>query len=161
MLSKSSRSSWYCRRIDLSKNLSKRGFERNRRPPSSSARKNAPAPGTWVQTHFWSLLGCFFQEIGQNGRPGGWEAPRSISFDETSRTSRRKSVAGGRRKVIFFIFFRRWTNLCTIWLKINPNLHGKTRHRRRAKLAAALRAAANFGRRGCRVFPRNSGVISA
>ena len=54
----------------------------------------------------------------------------------------------------------RWTNLCTIWLKTTPNLRGKTRHRRRAKLAAALRAVATFGRRGCRVFPRNFGVIS-
>ena len=39
------------------------------------------------------------------------------------------------------------------------NLRGKTRHRRRAKLAAALCAAVNFGRRGCRVFPRNFDVI--
>ena len=35
---------------------------------------------------------------------------------------------------------------------ITPKLRGKTRHRRRAKLAAALRAEANFGRRGGRVF---------
>ena len=43
-------------------------------------------------------------------------------------------------------------NLCTIWLKITPNLRGKTQHGRRAKLAVALGAAANFRRRGCRFF---------
>ena len=30
-------------------------------------------------------FGVIFHKIGQNGRPGGREAPRSISFDETSR----------------------------------------------------------------------------
>ena len=54
--------------------------------------------------------------------------------------------------------YGRGTNYCTIWLKIPPKLRQnctqKTRHRRRAKLAAALRAAANFVRRGCRVFAR-------
>ena len=61
----------------------------------------------------------------------------------------------------------RGTNYCTIWLKNTPKLRQnctqKTRHRRRTKLAAALRAAANFGRRGCRVFCvqfwRNFGVM--
>ena len=31
---------------------------------------------------FW---GVFFQKIGQNGRPGRWEASQSTSFDETSQ----------------------------------------------------------------------------
>ena len=37
---------------------------------------------------FYVLLGPsleFFQKIGQNGRPGRQEPPRSTSFDETSR----------------------------------------------------------------------------
>ena len=55
------------------------------------------------------------------------------------------------------------TNRCTIWLKTTPKLHQNARknatHRWRAKLAAALRAAANFGRLVCRVFPHNFGVI--
>ena len=41
---------------------------------------------------------CFFQKIGQNGRPGGREPPRSTSFHETSRMV---SVWGRRRKIIF------------------------------------------------------------
>ena len=61
----------------------------------------------------------------------------------------------------------RGTNYCTIWFKNTPKLRQhctqKTRHKRRTKLAAALRAAANFGRRGCRVFCvqiwRNFGVV--
>jgi len=57
--------------------------------------------------------------------------------------------------------FGRGANVCTIWLKITPKLPEETRLRRRAKLATALRAAANFGRRVCRVFQRNFGPISA
>ena len=34
------------------------------------------------------------------------------------------------------------------YAEITPNLHGKTRHRRRAKLAAAVSAAPSFGRCG-------------
>ena len=34
----------------------------------------------------WCLFfGVVFHKIGQNEGPGGWEALRSISFDETSR----------------------------------------------------------------------------
>ena len=32
-----------------------------------------------------AILGVFFQNIGQNGRPGRRDARRSTSFDETSR----------------------------------------------------------------------------
>ena len=38
-------------------------------------------------------------------------------------------------------------------------MHAITRHGRSAKWAAALRAAANFARWGCRVFARYSGVV--
>lgn len=53
-----------------------------------------------------------------------------------------------RTRVVYEGRYGRWRNCCTIRLKITPKLCGKTRRRRRAKLAAALRAAANFGRRG-------------
>ena len=42
-----------------------------------------------------------FQKIGQNGRPGGREPPRSISFDETSRMV---LVWGRTGKLIFCDF---------------------------------------------------------
>ena len=38
--------------------------------------------------------------------------------------------------------------------EVTPKVRGKPRHRRRAKLAAALRAAANSVRRLCLVFAR-------
>ena len=56
------------------------------------------------------------------------------------------------------------TKNCTIWLNITPTLHQRctqilnTRHKRRATLAAALRAAADLGRPGCGVFARNVNV---
>ena len=58
-----------------------------------------------------------------------------------------------------------WTDkslhdLVETYAEITPKLRGKTRHPRRPKLAAARSAAANFVRRLCRVFPRNSVVIS-
>ena len=42
---------------------------------------------------------------------------------------------------------------------ITPKLRGQNATQAARKLAAALRAAASFGRQGCRVFPRNFGVI--
>ena len=48
------------------------------------------------------LLSGVFQKIGQNGRPGRREPPRSISFDETSRMV---SVWCRRRKVSFCVFY--------------------------------------------------------
>ena len=53
-------------------------------------RETLPAPrvlpqvvALWSSFSFWGDV--FVQKIGQNGRPGGREPPRSISFDETSR----------------------------------------------------------------------------
>ena len=53
---------------------------------------------------FSSVFLFFFETIGQNGRPGRREPPRSISFDEASRI---KSVWGRRFFGTFFIFFCR------------------------------------------------------
>ena len=47
---------------------------------------------------FLLYFGVVFQKIGQNGRPGGREPPRSISFDETSPI---KSVWGRGQKSIY------------------------------------------------------------
>jgi len=35
---------------------------------------------------FLEFFGVFFQNISQNGRPGGREPPRSTSFDKTNQT---------------------------------------------------------------------------
>ena len=106
---------------------------------------------------FLCFFGVIFQKIGQKGRPGRQEPPRSISFDETSRMV---SVWGRRRKVIFWFLFDLDKSLHDL-VENYAKFARKTRHRQRAKLAAALRAAANFDRRGCRVFPRIFRVISA
>ena len=45
------------------------------------------------------------------------------------------------------------------YAEITPQLRGKPQHRRRAKLAAALRAAAKSVRRQCRVFARGSAKL--
>ena len=50
---------------------------------------------------FFCFFGLIFEKIGQNGRPGRQEAPRRISFDETSRMV---SVWGRTRKNIFTDF---------------------------------------------------------
>ena len=51
-----------------------------------------------------------------------------------------------------------WTNYCNTRLNIHAQFRKSTRkkmrHKWRTKLAAALRTAANFVRRGCRVFAR-------
>ena len=49
----------------------------------------------------------FFQQIGQNGRPGQGEAPQSTSFDETSRI---KSVWARWIFGTFVIFFCKTTS---------------------------------------------------
>ena len=50
------------------------------------------------RVYYLFFVGVFFQKIGQNGRPGGREAPQSISFDETSRMV---SIRGRRQKISF------------------------------------------------------------
>ena len=61
--------------------------------------------------------------------------------------------------------YGRRTTYCTIWLKntskLRQNCTRKTRHRRRTKLAAALRAAANLGVGDVAFFVCKFGVISA
>ena len=63
--------------------------------PTSCVPRRSP----WQQ--FCNFRGVFFSKIGQNGRPGRREPPRSISFDETSRMV---PVWGRRQKVIFAVF---------------------------------------------------------
>ena len=101
---------------------------------------------------------CVFKKSIETAVPDDGHTPGALVLQKVIAWYR--FGVGDEKSFCSFLLFGGWTNICTIWLRRSYAKIARknaTQAARKIGLAAAFRAVANFGRRGCRVFPRNFG----